>query len=173
MSFSGEGTSSPHRVNSNAPPNSLKDSNASPKVKTMEEEGVGVHSLTCNTSRVRGVCWSFRMGTRTNSQEKVQDETNLHNQERRRLVQVEWKWCDKFSRDSSSISFTWPATFGRRHHSPPYSILCASLQGLRPNVTFPRNSQMEVPKLELFLSQNFGHSYFSQIKSIVKMKGNI
>jgi hypothetical protein len=32
-----------------APPNSLKDSNASLEVKTME--GVGVCSLTCNTSR--------------------------------------------------------------------------------------------------------------------------
>jgi hypothetical protein len=31
-----------------APPNSLKDSNVSLKVKTMEKEGVGVHSLAHN-----------------------------------------------------------------------------------------------------------------------------
>jgi len=37
-----------------APPNSLKDSNACLKVKTMEEEGVGVCSLTCNISRGGG-----------------------------------------------------------------------------------------------------------------------
>jgi hypothetical protein len=36
------------------PPHFLKYSNASSKVKTMDEEGVGVCSLTCNTSRVEG-----------------------------------------------------------------------------------------------------------------------
>jgi len=35
------------------PPNSLKDSNASPKVKTMEE-GFGVCSLARNTLKVEG-----------------------------------------------------------------------------------------------------------------------
>jgi len=30
------------------------DSTTSPKVKTMEGEGAGAHSLTCNTSRVKG-----------------------------------------------------------------------------------------------------------------------
>jgi hypothetical protein len=35
------------------PPHSLKDSNASPKVETLEKK-VGVHSLTCNTSKVEG-----------------------------------------------------------------------------------------------------------------------
>jgi hypothetical protein len=44
-------------------PNSLKDSNVSPKVKTMKE-GIGVHFLVCNTSTVRRVCWRFGMGTR-------------------------------------------------------------------------------------------------------------
>jgi hypothetical protein len=46
-------------------PNSLKDSNVSPKVKTMKE-GVGVHFLVCNTSRVRWACWSFGMGVMMN-----------------------------------------------------------------------------------------------------------
>jgi len=39
-----------------APPNSLKDSNACPKVKTLKEKGVGVCSLNCNISRVRRAC---------------------------------------------------------------------------------------------------------------------
>jgi len=39
-----------------APPNSLKDSNVCPKVKTMKEKGVGVRSLDCNTSGVRKAC---------------------------------------------------------------------------------------------------------------------
>ncbi len=46
------------------PPNSLKDLNASPKVKIVEEEGVGVRSLIRNTSKVRGACWSSEMGLR-------------------------------------------------------------------------------------------------------------
>jgi len=46
------------------PPNSLKDSNASPKVKITEEEKFGVHSLACSNSGVRRACWSSRMGIR-------------------------------------------------------------------------------------------------------------
>ncbi len=39
---------------SDAPPNSLMNSIVSPKVKTMEGEGVGAHSLARNTSGVEG-----------------------------------------------------------------------------------------------------------------------
>ncbi len=35
-------------------PSSLMDLIVSPEVKTMEGEGVGVHSLACNTSGVEG-----------------------------------------------------------------------------------------------------------------------
>ncbi len=49
-----------------APPNSLKNSNANLKVKTMEEEGIGVRSLACSTLAIRGVCWSSRTRTRMN-----------------------------------------------------------------------------------------------------------
>ncbi len=73
-------------------------------------------------------------------------------------------------RTISSISFTQLATFGRRHHSPPYSILCASLRGRHPNVTFPWDSQVGVPKLRLLLSQNFGHSYIFEIKFVLRMR---
>ncbi len=45
------------------PQNSLKDLNASLKVKTME--GVGVHSLTCSTLGIRRACWNSRMWIRT------------------------------------------------------------------------------------------------------------
>jgi hypothetical protein len=47
-----------------APPNFLKDSNASTKMKTTEK-GIGVHSLTHNILGVRRACWSFEMGIRT------------------------------------------------------------------------------------------------------------
>jgi hypothetical protein len=42
------------KMHFNAPPSSLMDSTSSPKVKTAEGEGIGVHSLACNTSRVKG-----------------------------------------------------------------------------------------------------------------------
>ncbi len=36
---------------------------------------------------------------------------------------------------------------GGSHHLPPYSILCATFQGLHPNGSFSRDSQVGVPKL--------------------------
>jgi hypothetical protein len=38
------------------PQNSLKDSNVSSKVKTNEEKEVGIHSLVCSISGVKGEC---------------------------------------------------------------------------------------------------------------------
>jgi hypothetical protein len=43
------------------PSNSLKDSNVSPKVKTMEEKRIGVHFLFRNTFGVKGACWSSKI----------------------------------------------------------------------------------------------------------------
>jgi hypothetical protein len=48
--------------NINAPPHSLKDSNASPKVKTIKEKGIGVHSLMHNTLRVEGCAGAPKWG---------------------------------------------------------------------------------------------------------------
>jgi hypothetical protein len=57
-------------------------------------------------------------------------------------------------RTTSSTNFTWPATFGRRHHSHPYSILYASLWRLYPNVTSkigsPKIGSFVVPQLWTF-----------------------
>jgi hypothetical protein len=47
------------------PLNSLKDLNANLKMKTIV--GVGVCSLTHNTSGVRRAYWSFEMGTKTSN----------------------------------------------------------------------------------------------------------
>jgi hypothetical protein len=63
---------------------------------------------------------------------------------------------------TSSTSFTQSTTFGKRHHSLPYNILCVSPRGLHPNVTFPLDSQM---------SQNFGRSYLSKIMYVLGMQG--
>ncbi len=34
------------------------------KLKTSEKQGVGAHSLACNTLKGRGACWSSEMGLR-------------------------------------------------------------------------------------------------------------
>jgi len=59
---------------------------------------------------------------------------------------------------TSNTSFTWPTTFGRRHHSRPYNILYDSTWGLHPNDIF---SEVGVPKFRFLLSQNFGCLYIS------------
>ncbi len=51
-----------------APPNSLKDSNASPKMKSIEER-IGARFLAHSTFRVRGVCWNPEMETRMNDKQ--------------------------------------------------------------------------------------------------------
>ncbi len=72
---------------------------------------------------------------------------------------------------TSSTNFTQPATFERKHHSPPYSTLYVYLWGQLPNVNFPQDSQVGVPKLGLLISHNFGCWYHFQIKSILIMWG--
>jgi len=52
-------------VVSDALPNSLKDSNASPKMKIIEE-GIGIRSFIRNTLGVKRVCWNSKMGTMMN-----------------------------------------------------------------------------------------------------------
>jgi hypothetical protein len=49
-----------------APPKSLKNSNANPKMKIMEEEKIGVRSFTHSTLGVKKACWSSRMRTKKN-----------------------------------------------------------------------------------------------------------
>jgi hypothetical protein len=111
------------------------------------------------------------MGLEWTHKQELKMSSTCRTKKRRQLVQVEWKWCGRLNRDNLKHKLYILVTFGRRHHSPPYNILCASPWGLHPNVTFPRDSQMRVPKLGLLLSQNFGRSYFSQIKFFLKMQG--
>jgi len=50
------------RIPSDAPPSSLMDSTMNPKVKTLEGEGVGVHSLARSTLGVEGCVGISEMG---------------------------------------------------------------------------------------------------------------
>jgi len=55
----------------------------------------------------------------------------------------------------SSTSFTWPATFRTKHHSPPYNILHDIPWGLHSNEIFYQNFQMGNPKNEIFVVLKF------------------
>jgi hypothetical protein len=52
-------------VQSDAPPNFFIDSNSNPKMKTMQEEGVGVCSFVRDNLGVKGACLNIGMGIRT------------------------------------------------------------------------------------------------------------
>jgi hypothetical protein len=77
-------------------------------------------------------------------------------------MQVEWKWCDGFSRDNLKHKLYTIHNLWKEAPLPSYNILCVSPNGLHSNVTFPLDSQM---------SQNFGRSYLSKIMYVLKMQG--
>jgi hypothetical protein len=74
-------------------------------VKQWKNKRVGPRFLTCNTSRVGGRAGALWDGTSTNSQAKVQDVINLHNQEKRVIGANQMEMCDKFSRDNLKHKF--------------------------------------------------------------------
>ncbi len=100
-------------------------------------------------------------GTRMNSQVRVQGQPTQP-KKKGDQCKLNGSGAVNLVGTTSTTSFTWLVTFGRRHHSPPYNIFCASPWGLHLNVTF---------SLGLLLSQNFGRSYFFQIKFVLKMWG--
>jgi hypothetical protein len=64
---------------------------------------------------------------------------------------------------TSSINFTWPTTFRRKYHSFTCNISMTLRMGYIQMTFF-----LETPVWE---SQNFEHSYFLQIKSVLGMQG--
>jgi len=121
--------------------------------------------------RARRACLSSGMGLGRTHKREFRMKSTCITKKRGRYCKLNGNGVTNLIRTTSSTSFTQLATFGRRHHSLPYNIFCAFPWGLHPNVTFPRGSQVRVPKLKLLLSQNFGRSYLSQIKSILKVQG--
>jgi hypothetical protein len=55
----------------------LKDSNTNPKMETLEEEDVGVCSLTCNISKVEGRAETSRWGLKQMTSKSI-IHMNLH-----------------------------------------------------------------------------------------------
>ncbi len=60
-----------------APPSSLMDSTTSPKVKITEGEGIGTHSLACNTSGVKRRAGVLGWGLRRLTSKSI-THTDMH-----------------------------------------------------------------------------------------------
>ncbi len=75
-------------THNDAPPNFLRDPKVGPKAKQWKKKKVGACFLNHSILKVEGVL-ELRDGTKTNSQAKVQDEVNLHNQEKM-VVSASW-----------------------------------------------------------------------------------
>ncbi len=66
---------------------------------------------------------------------------------------------------TSNTSFTWLITFERRHHSPPYNILCDSPWGYIQMAFFP-----ETPKWK---SKNWDPCYLETLDIHIFFKSNL
>jgi hypothetical protein len=125
----------------------------------MEEEESWGTFLNSQHFKGRKVCWIFKMGLGWTHKRKFKVISTCITKKKKRLVQIERKWCNRRSRHNLKHKLHPAHNLWEKHHSPPYNILCASLRRLHPNVTFSHDSQVGVPKLRLLLSQNFGRSY--------------
>jgi hypothetical protein len=94
-------------------------------------------------------------------------------------MQVKWKWCDKLSMDNLKHKLYTTCNLWKEAPIPSLQyILCLSM-GTTSKCHFslgilsgnPQIGTFGVLKLGLYLSQNFGHSYISQIIFFLKMQG--
>jgi hypothetical protein len=99
------------------PPNSLMESTTSPKVTTTKGKGVGAHSLTLNTSKVKEHVWVLGWGLKRLTS-KLIAHMDLHKPNNKLVnAYLEHFWCtDKpqantNSQDSSRLEFGESTTF--------------------------------------------------------------
>jgi hypothetical protein len=134
----------------------LKDSNVSPKVKKMEEKGVGVRSFVRSTLGVEGHAKTLGCGLEQVISTSI-IHTNLH-KTNNKLVSA---WLEHFLCMDKPRAYTdsqdspWPG-LGGSHHLFPYSILNAWPWGLHPNVILCQDSQVESPKILEIETHDFG-----------------
>ncbi len=105
-----------------APPHSLKDSNASLKVNT-SKEGVGICSLVRNTSRVEGHAKVLRWGLRRMINKAI-IHIDLHKPDNKLVsVWLDHFWCTDEPRAYMDLQDSPRPELGKSHHLPPYNIL--------------------------------------------------
>ncbi len=98
---------------------------ASPKVETLEGEGVGAHSLVCNISGVEGRARA--LGLRLGRLEsKSITHMDLHKPNNKLVsAQLEHLWCTNEPWANTDSQDSPPPRLGGSQHLPPYNILCA------------------------------------------------
>jgi hypothetical protein len=89
---------------------------------------------------------------------------------RRRLMQVEWKWCDKLNRDNLKHNFIWFTTFRRRHH--PFLIVyyvpfCGDYIQMS---IFPKTLKWESQNWDFCCPKTFNVYIFFQIKFVLRKR---
>jgi hypothetical protein len=88
-------------------------------------------------------------------------------------VQVKWKSCGGLIRTTSSTRFTRPTTFGSRHHSLPYIILCISMWGLHPNVIFFGSPRWKSQNWDSYCPKTLDVRIFFKSSMFQTCKGNV
>jgi len=95
----------------------------SPKVKTLEGEGVGAHSLVRSNLKVEGCAGAPGRGLRRLTSNSI-TQTDLHKPNNKLLsAYLEHFWCTDEPRVNTNSQDS--PGFGGSHHLPPYSIICA------------------------------------------------
>jgi hypothetical protein len=64
------------------------------------------------------------------------------------LMQIKWKWCNGLNRDNLKHKFYITCNLREEALLPSLNILYASPEGLHPNVIFPQNSLVGIPKVD-------------------------
>jgi hypothetical protein len=132
-------------------PNSLRDSNVSPKLKTTEEQGVGARSLARSTMRGRGACWSSGMGLARIDKFYSLTWTCTKPTQSGQCVVGALLVLRRTTGNLDTQDSPRPG-LGGSHHLPPYSILCAFPRGPHPNGFLSQDSHLQ----QLGLSRLWG-----------------
>ncbi len=89
-----------HIINNlDATPNFSRDPKVGQRTKQWNKKRVGARSLSQHF-RGRRVCQSSRMGLGQIHKQRFKMKSTYIIKKRRWLMQVEWKWCGRFSRDN-------------------------------------------------------------------------
>ncbi len=142
-------------------------------MKHQKKKRVGACSLICNVSGVGGC-----VGILGWDQDKLTKESSRRSQlAQPRKEGGQCKFNGSGATDLvqtiSNTSFTRPTTLGRRHHSPSYSILCASLWGTTSKCHFslglpngsPKTRTLIFPKLWTLISLS-NQAFFENSRKI-------
>ncbi len=123
-------------------------------MKTTKER-IRAHSLVRNTSRVRRVCWSSKMGTKKNDKCVNYSYQSAQTKQQAGQCIVGTFLCTHEPQPFTHSQNSPQHGLGGSHNLPPYSILCDSPQGYTQMVFFAK-----IPNQESRNSQNWDSHHF-------------